>query len=904
MKSIILGPDAPFDEFARDGGGKAAHMARLHALGVRVPEWCCLTAAVFDRYAEDSGVAKLPLPAPADEAELAERVARMFAATPITPGDSDAIHTLAGAHIPGDELIAVRSSGIGEDSAEHSFAGQYESFLFQRGEQIDIAITRCWASAYSARNLSYRRQASLSAPPRMGVVLQRMVDSEVSGVAFSRNPLVASDLASIVIDSVIGQGEGLVSGELDADHFEVDRNTMAIRATIATKEQARVRDEKGGTRLVAVSADRASTPSLTDAQVREVAQLAQRLHDAFGPQDIEWAFAGGQLYCLQTRPITTLPPDAIFDGRVNGDEVVIWDNSNIIESFAGVTTPLTFTHVNRCYREVYLQYCRVMGVPARVIAAQEHVFRNMLGLVRGRVYYNLVNWYRLLGMFPGASASKGFMETMMGVQQALPAELSHVLNPANIGARYSAPRRLMVLLRTLYRLTRTRSYVASFMARVERVSRMLEAKDMRALSIPQQVAVYRVLEDDVLKHWTAPIVNDTRCMVAFGVLGALTTRWVARAGDDVGSLRNDLLCGEGDLKSTEPTKLLMRIAERVDRGDPATKSQFLGNAPDVVWARLQAGASPEILIEFRAFLREFGFRCVNELKLEEPDLHDDPRFVVSSVQSYLKLGSYSITAMEEREAAIRQRAETTVRDRLGGLRRLVYFASVRWARRAVSDREMLRFERTRMFGVTRRLFRGMGANFVRLGLLDDERDVFYLTLDEIIGFNEGRSLATDFRALAALRRAEFNGYRDTPAPPDRFVTRGAAASAMRYPGVLQEADLLAGQAADDDPNILRGTPCSSGVVEAPVRVAETLADAEGIFREILVTERTDPGWVPVFPACAGLIIERGSLLSHSAVVARELGVPTIVGVRGKPMQRLKTGQRVRMDGGKGEVHIL
>jgi pyruvate,water dikinase len=895
------------DDLARDGGGKAAHLARLHALGVRVPEWCCIPATVFDDYCARSGVAALRMPTPADESAFADRVAAMFAATPISPDLRDAIRAALASHGFSGATIAVRSSGIGEDSAQRSFAGQYSSFLFQRGEQqVLTAMAQCWASAYSARNLSYRRQAAGgSAPPRMGVILQCMVDSEVSGVAFSRNPLAASDRASIVIDSVVGQGEGLVSGELDADHFEVDRATMAIRATIAHKEQARVRDESGGTRLVALNDDQARQPSLSDERVREVARLAQQLQDALGaPQDIEWAWANGALHCLQTRPITTLPPDAVFDARVNGDEVMIWDNSNIIESFAGVTTPLTFTHVNRCYREVYLQYCRVMGVPERVIAAQESVFRNMLGLVRGRVYYNLVNWYRLLGMFPGASASKGFMETMMGVQQALPAELSHVLNPTSIGARYSATRRLAVLLRTLYRLTRTRSYVAEFMARVERVSRMLEAKDMRALSVPQQVAIYRVLETDVLLHWTAPIVNDTRCMVAFGVLGALTTRWVARAGDDVGSLRNDLLCGEGDLKSTEPTKLLMRIAEHVDRGDAATKALFRDNAPNVVWGKLEGGAAPEIFAEFRAFLREFGFRCVNELKLEEPDLHDDPRFIVASVQSYLKLGAYSIHAMEEREAAIRQRAEQTVRGRLSGLRRLVYFASVRWARRAVSDREMLRFERTRMFGVTRRLFRGIGANFVKLGLLDDERDVFYLTLDEIIGFHEGRSLATGFRSLAALRRAEFDEYRATPAPPDRFVTRGAAASVMRYPGVLQEADLLAGEDVSDDPNILRGTPCSPGVVEAPVRVAETLADAEGLSREILVTERTDPGWVPVFPACAGLIIERGSLLSHSAVVARELGVPTIVGVRGKPMQRLKTGQRVRMDGGKGEVHIL
>jgi phosphohistidine swiveling domain-containing protein len=877
VKSALLNCESPESDLKRDGGGKAAHMAKLHTLGVRVPEWCCIPATVYD--------------AEKDRAELSQEV-------------RDAIRAGLAALGLSDALIAVRSSGIGEDSAERSFAGQYASFLFQRGEaQIAKSVVDCWASAISERNVAYRKLTNDSSVPRMGVILQRMVDSEVSGVAFSRNPLAASDRDSIVIDSVIGQGEGLVSGELDADHFEVHRTTRVIRARIADKEQARVRDEKGGTKLIAVPADRAKTPSLTDDQVREVAALAQKLHEAFGPQDIEWAFAGGKLYCLQTRPITTLPPDAVFDARVNGGDVVIWDNSNIIESFAGVTTPLTFTHVNRCYREVYLQYCRVMGVPENVIASQDAVFRNMLGLVRGRVYYNLVNWYRLLGMFPGASTSKGFMETMMGVRQALPADLSHVLNPAKIGAQYSAPRRLWVLLKTLYRLTRTKSYVAQFMARVERVSRTLENTDMRSLSVPEQVAVYRVLEDDVLKHWTAPIVNDTRCMVAFGVLGSLTTKWVARDGDNVGSLRNDLLCGEGDLKSTEPTKLLMRIAERVDQ-DAAAKRLFLDYAPDVVWTRLLNGEAPGILAEFRVFLREFGFRCVNELKLEEPDLNDDPRFVVSSVQSYLKLGSYSIKAMEEREAEIRKRAEGTVRERLGGIKRWLYFVSVRWARRAVSDREMLRFERTRMFGLTRRLFRAVGANFVKLGLLDDERDVFYLTLEEIIGFHEGRSLATGFRALVALRRSEFDEYRSTPAPPDRFVTRGAAASVMRYPGVLQEADLLAGESAGDDPNVLKGTPCSPGIVEAPVRVAATLADAEGISREILVTERTDPGWVPVFPACAGLIIERGSLLSHSAVVARELGVPTIVGVSGKPMQRLKTGQRVRMDGGKGEVHIL
>ena len=158
--------------------------------------------------------------------------------------------------------------------------------------------------------------------------------------------------------------------------------------------------------------------------------------------------------------------------------------------------------------------------------------------------------------------------------------------------------------------------------------------------------------------------------------------------------------------------------------------------------------------------------------------------------------------------------------------------------------------------------------------------------------------------LAALRRSEYDEYRRTPPPPDRFLTRGAAGASLRYPALLSDRDLLAGQDDDEDPDVLRGTPCCPGVVEAPVRVATSFEDCEGISGEILVTERTDPGWIPVFPACAGLIIERGSLLSHSAVVARELGIPTIVGVGGKPLSRLTTGQHVRMDAGKGEVRIV
>ena len=246
-----------------------------------------------------------------------------------------------------------------------------------------------------------------------------------------------------------------------------------------------------------------------------------------------------------------------------------------------------------------------------------------------------------------------------------------------------------------------------------------------------------------------------------------------------------------------------------------------------------------------------------------------------------------------------------VQKELSGLKLAFYRFILRHARIAVRDREDLRFLRTNTFGVVRRLFRAMGRNFHKLGVIDDPRDVFYLTMDEMVAYGEGRSLTLDFRPLIQTRKTEFDRYRATPAPPDRFVTRGMSGMSFRDPSILADADILKSELPQStDPNVLLGTACCPGIVEGVVRVVLSPTDAEGLRGEILVTERTDPGWVPLFPSCSGLLIERGSLLSHSALVARELGIPTIVGISGGLLTRLKTGMKVRMDASRGEIRIL
>jgi phosphohistidine swiveling domain-containing protein len=898
MGDLLLTNRTSSDILLSQGGGKAANLAAMDRLGVMVPPWMCVPATAFQRFADSfPSVARLDM----DHAS----VETLFMAASIDSETESAIRrALVTDFKPGDRF-AVRSSGIGEDSADHSFAGQFSSYLnCLDADQVIEALKRCWASAFTERSTAYRRERGIATSGfRMGVVIQKMADADVAGVGFSRNPVHPADRDSLVISAVWGFGEGLVSGELDADHVEVRRSDRSVTSHIVDKEFELIRDESGGLKKQPVDDIRRNALCLSEAQIQAISDILIRLEAAFGlPQDIEWVIENGSVYLVQTRPITTLPPEPYFDSKVVGDDFILWDNSNITESYNGIVSPLTFSHVSRSYQQVYRQYCELMGVPAHVIVAHEPTFRNMLGLIRGRVYYNLGNWYRMVFLFPFAGTSKGFMETMMGVKQGLKPELAALFDFTKNPPRYSLSAKLGMFARNAVRLMVVRRHIDTFKADFHRAYSREMLRDYDQLSIQELLSTYDALTVELLHKWKAPILSDTRCMIFFGILKSLTEKWIA--GDQASSLYNDLLSGQGDLPSTEPTRLLMRIAKRIDEGDEAVREWFI-TMPAADINNALADRAPEIDADFRRFIQLYGFRCVNELKLESTDLHEDPSFALDAIARFVRMKNTSVDAIIEREQETVHAAEAMVDARISGLKRRFFYRIVKQARTAVKDREDLRLLRTNIFGIMRRLYKALGRKFHALGLIDEPMDIFYLSLDEIIAFNEGRGFESDFKELTALRKRQFEDYQNTASPPDRFFTRGSAGANAVWPGLIADQDLLAADTpVSDDPNVLLGTPCSPGVVEGMVRVVRDMSDADGLNGDIMVAERTDPGWVPLFPSTSGLLIERGSLLSHSAIVARELGIPTIVGVHGGLLKRLKTGMRVRMDAGKGEIRIL
>jgi phosphohistidine swiveling domain-containing protein len=830
LRAVVRGSDigrAP----ATTVGGKAVGLARLADAGCRVPRFFVLTTDAF-------------------RAGLTDEVR------------SELRHALSEL---GPVRVAVRSSATVEDSAGASWAGQFETVLGALGaEEVEAAVLRCWASLGSARVAAYAERHG--APDAMAVVVQELALGEVSGVLFSRDP---DDPDRALISAGLGLGEGVVQGRVPCDTWRVDAADR-IEATIDDKDEELVLGDAGPEPRPVLDARRAA-PCLTDAQILELTGWGRALERAIGAAaDVEFTVRQGAVVLLQVRPIAVPLPR----GRR-----LLWDNSNIVESYSGTTTPLTFSFASRAYTIVYQLFCRVMGVDEEVIRANEPVYRRMIGLVRGRIYYNLNAWYRVLSLLPGFSFNRGAMEAMMGVSEVASDEDAGAGGPRWLeGARLAR-----LSLRLGWRLWRLEAEAAAFQEHFRATLGRVKRLDLDAMRADELLAVYEDVERELLWAWTPPLVNDFFCMIFFRLLQKSCEELT---GDPATTLHHRLLAGEGALASAAPATAIADLAERC-RAEPEIAA-LLGSDrsdPDVLPLLL---AHDTFRKGFESWMEAYGDRSPDELKLERPTLADTPEFVVGAIRAAARQPRRSGEDRGSRDAAERE----ALRLAGSGLRGLRFRWILRQARRRVAVRESLRFERTRIFGFVRRLFRAFGDRFVEAGALDARDDVHWLTVDEILGFVRGTTATTDLRGLAALRKAELARWEAADPPAERFHTWGAVHAHNRFRGRARRAD-VSGDA-------LQGTACSPGVVTARARVITDPREAPDLGGALLVAHRTDPGWVPLFTTASGLLVERGSLLSHSAVVARELGLPAIVGIRGL-LAWAKDGEELTMDGATGVV---
>ncbi len=395
-------------------GGKALGLHELKSIGIIAPSWATISSILFRRICETdrllTGHFKLKDIKPL---EKAGRIRDHLKNIQLETAYQNILAEVWDKLSEGEKKpVAVRSSAADEDSKALSFAGQMDSFLNIRSFEAFLnAIRNCWASLFSERAVLYRIQNGIDPwTAQIAVIAQQMIEAEISGVIFTANPLTGNP-REMLVSSTWGLGEGLVSGALDADTFVIDSNGELIRSEVAEKKQRIIYNRSGGTITAEVESHQQNIPSLDKEQLKKLHTMALKVQDFKNmPMDIEFGITDSKIFLLQARPITNLKKYRLKDN------LNVWDNSNIAESYSGVTTPLTFSFIRKAYFAVYWQFCETIGVDKKTIFKNRHVFENMLGLIEGRVYYNLLNWYRLVSLMPGFKYNKRFMEQMMGLQ--------------------------------------------------------------------------------------------------------------------------------------------------------------------------------------------------------------------------------------------------------------------------------------------------------------------------------------------------------------------------------------------------------------------------------------------------------------------------------------------------------
>jgi phosphohistidine swiveling domain-containing protein len=875
-------------------GGKAAGLLALEAAGAQVPSFSVVGSDAFERHLRAWGLRDsvdgelATLSGAADSPEfplLAERCGAAIGARIMAGTLDEPLLSQLESWVTkwGDDPLAVRSSMVGEDSDGASFAGQLESFLYCRGlESVALALKQCWASAFGGRVLVYRQRHDGCLPcPQMGIVVQRMITGDCSGVLFTAHPVTGRRDQGL-ITAAWGLGEGVVSGVCNTDEYTWQHGSGEVAAQLADKDIALRADASGrpGTVEVDVSEELRSARCMSAAEVAQLGAEALRLAEDFGcPLDIEWTREDGAFWILQARPITSLPEAPNLDGPE-----LVFDNSNIQESYCGVTTPLTFSFASEAYASVYEQTMRAVRIPQDVITAHRLMLRNLLGLVRGRVYYNISNWYRGLLLLPSFGRNKEDMEAMMGLEDPVDLVRGEVLSlPEKL-------RRLPGLLRTLVALkSQFRGLEASvpqFLADFGKAYSVVDRAALPSASYSRCMELLEHLRTSMLDRWHVPIINDFYVMMTTGAL----RRALGEESDD---LFTALLSGEEGIESTEPTKMLLRMAASARAKDglaDALRAAAAMNTP-----ALPEGSYPEFDAQIADYIERYGDRCMGELKLETVSLREDPSFLFDVLVSFLDRPDLDPADLVRREREFRSTGERGVRESFGWWGRRKVRKALGAARESVKNRENMRLARTRMFGLYRDVYFRLGEVLAAAGRLGTARDVFYLTTDELRAYHEGRSVNADLGGVARARRSEFAGY-ESEDLPHQFRTRGPVYHGNRYVGPDRPA-------IDGDARVLQGTGCYPGIVEAPLRVILSPKDALDVGGRILCTVRTDPGWAPLFPSSAGILVERGSTLSHSAVVARELGIPAVVGVPGL-LEIVADGELVRLDGASGRVERL
>lgn len=845
-------------------GGKAASLGEMIRAGLPVPPGFVVTCDAYRIHLHAAGIASrirerllgLPL-SDAEALTVASAEIRSWIAASDPSADIvGALDTALTAQAGGSAaLVAVRSSAVAEDLAGASFAGQHDSFLNVTGHDAVLgAIRGCWASLWTERAILYRSHNGFPLEDvAIACVVQRMVAAAAAGVAFTADPLTG-ERDRFVVNLVAGLGESLVSGRVTADQYVIRKADMAI-----------------------LEERRAGALSGRPEFLPELARLCRAAEQHFGtPQDIEWAFADGRVSMLQSRPITRLPAEPVAFAQA--ERPVLCYAERIREMVPSALTPFTADVALNVIVPMVLESLAHQGLAPRSLLGRVAAANKV---VRGRLYLNMTATREAL--LPGLDELAVLELLEHGRRPPLRA-----LRPQ--AALMLAARGPVLLVKLLPMLLSLQRLGEQACAMIDRVALRMEREDLRAWTDAQLASALRMRAADPLYKDLLDVPQANALARGLGTpfytaLGWMTERWAAEPPTSCGTL----VSGLTGLIEVDCAAELWELAQQA-QGTAAIVAALTADPEHVLDRLARVPDAASWLAGFQSFLDRFGHRAIEEVELARPRWRERPAYPLSVIANYLKCAPEAAPrAVEARRRGERQALEARISRRLRfrPLRRVLFRLVLAVTQQASVAGENTKFHIVRILAFARGVALELGRRFAAAGRLESPEDVFFLELRELEAPGE-----SDFRALVASRRADHARWQREEAP--RVID--ARGRPVRE-GIKTES-------RDKDPSLLHGVGSSPGLVRGRVRLVR---DPAGGVRldpgDILVAPYTDPAWTPLFLSAAAAVVETGSLLSHASIVARELGIPSVVAVS-RVTELLPEGQQVEVDGTLGTVRRL
>lgn len=813
----------PEEVTAANSGGKAGELARMKRMGVRVPDFLTLSQEAAARIRKREKRAFLP-------EELAE------------------LRHLLQERLPDTRLFAVRSSANHEDGEGASFAGLLETYLNVSKENLPGKILACLDSLEQAHIQAYADHHRLEGDElEMGVIIQEMVPAEKSGVLFTVNPKGLLNESVVVVGS--GLGEGVVQELVPVTTYYLKRDEEL---------QYFEREE--------------DSPLLKPDELADLLRQTDLLEEQVGERlDIEFSIAQERVYLLQVRPITNL-------GKPGERVPQAFNNSNLVESYPGLTLPLTESFIQFAYEQVFRGVAWRFSRSQALLDAYDPAFRQMLQAINGRMYYHMNHLYSLLQFLPFPKLVLPIWQEMMGMHQG-----GMVIQP-ELKKQTGLWESLRISLRILKEFHAAPHHMELLNDSFQSIEATFRGCFHKEMSQREVKELYGKLASKVLANWDVTLVNDLYAFVYTGILQRLLKRW----GDEEDLLHwNKWFSGIPAITSMEPVHALQALAKRVQEEGSQEELAAIQTPEElsVFLAADETGFSEQ----FEEYIDCYGDRSLEELKLETETFRTNPLkaleqlllMVKKSQQDYLRESSETADELWEESLSFKGIKRQTIR-----------FLSRR-ARLGIQHRETSRLNRSRIYGMVRALLLRVGEIAVERGQLDQKKEIFFLTLSEVDALNQP-GIGRDWRKLVRSRRQDYAGYAKLPAYGYLLFQDQPFSKSVR------NAETVRRERGTEE---LRGIPTSSGVVEGEILVVEDPKQADNVEGKILVTRMTDPGWVFLLTRASGVIAEKGSLLSHTAIISRELGIPAIVNVH-QATTLLESGIRVRMDGNSGKIMVM